>query len=273
MRQHEWGGLNAAFWAARPLIGMVHLSPLPGSARSAGGDMEPILHQAIADARALAAGGASALMIENFFDAPFAKDHVPPHTVAALTRAVLAVRGAVTLPVGVNCLRNDAIAAIAIAHVCGAQFVRINVFVGAAVTDQGLIEGAAREAVLYRKSLAADVAIWADVMVKHAAQLGTQSIEEAARDAVERGLADALICSGAATGSPTDTEDVRRIRQAVPEVPLLVGSGFTAENAAELLQFASGAVAGTSLKRDGKVEHAVDPARVRELRSAMDAPL
>jgi membrane complex biogenesis BtpA family protein len=239
--------------------------------------MSAVLEAATRDARALADGGAAAILVENFFDAPFAKSSVPPHTVAALTRAVDAVRAAVgpILPVGVNVLRNDARSAIAIAHVCGARFVRINVFVGAAVTDQGIIEGAAREAVLYRRELAADIAIFADVFVKHAAPIGdpaSMTLEDAARDAVYRGLADALIVSGAATGAATSPETVRRVRGAVPGAPLLVGSGFDARTAGALLGAgASGAIVGTSLKRDERVDSPVDPKRVRALRAAMDA--
>lgn len=269
MSKNCFGGLGAAFWARRPLVGMVHLPPLPGSPRDAGAPMRDILAQAVADARALAGGGADAVMVENFFDAPFAKDNVPPHTVAALTRAVGAVREAVGLPLGVNVLRNDARAAIAIAHVCGAQFVRVNVYVGAAVTDQGLIEGAARDAVLYRRELGADVALWADVFVKHAAQLGPNSLEDAAKDAALRGLADALIVSGTATGSATSAEDARRVKAAVPQTPLLVGSGFDARSAPALLAHADGAIVGTSLKREGNVAEAVDVGRVRQLRAAM----
>jgi uncharacterized protein len=261
--------LGAAFWRRKPLIGMVHLPPLPGSPRDAGAGMMLVLAQAVADARALVEGGADAIMVENFFDAPFAKDAVPPHTIAALTRAVAAVRENVALPVGVNVLRNDARAAIAIAHVCGAQFVRINVYVGAAVTDQGLIEGAARTAVLYRKELGADVAIWADIFVKHAAQLGEQTLEAVAADAVLRGMADALIVSGIATGSNTDVEELRRVKAVLPETPLLVGSGFTAATAADLLRYADGAIVGTSLKQDGNVANPIDVARVSALRAAM----
>lgn len=271
MMEKSYGGLDAAFWKGRPLVGMVHLRPLPGSPRDGGMALQGVLENAVADARALAEGGADAIMVENFFDAPFAKSHVPPHTIAALTRAVETVRQATGLPLGVNVLRNDACAALAIAHICGAQFVRINVYVGAAVTDQGLIEGAAREAILYRRELGANVALWADVFVKHAAQLGTNTLEDAAKDAVVRGLADALIVSGAATGSPTSVDDVLRVKGAVPGTPILVGSGFDVQNAPALLAHADGAIVGTSVKRSGRVEEPVDAERVRALRLAMDA--
>lgn len=262
--------LRGEFWSKRPLVGMVHLAALPGSLAYAGDGMDSILLRAIDDVTALEAGGADAIMVENFFDAPFAKEHVPPHTIAAMTRAVMSIRDITTLPLGVNVLRNDARSAIAIAHICGAQFVRVNVWVGAAVTDQGIIEGAARKAILYRKELGADVAIWADVCVKHAVQLGTNSLEEAAKDAVLRGLADALIVSGASTGSLTSTSDVERVKTCLPDTPLLVGSGFDVSTAADLLRFADGAIVGTSLKIKGMVKNPVDAERVRELRSTME---
>ena len=248
---------------------MVHLPALPGSPGDRGEGLEPVIKRAVADARALEAGGCSAIIVENFFDAPFAKDSVPPHTIAAMTRAVLAVRRATQLPLGVNVLRNDARSALAIAHICDAQFVRVNVWVGAAVTDQGIIEGAARGAILYRKEIGANVAVVADVFVKHAAQLGSGSIEDAARDAVLRGRADALIVTGSATGAHTSVKDLQAVKAALPDTPLLIGSGFDAASAAALMAHADGAIAGTSLKKSGVVLEPIDIDRVRALRAAM----
>ena len=271
-----YGGLATEFWQKRPLIGMVHLGPLPGSARAETTTLDAVLERAAQDARALKDGGADAVMIENFFDAPFAKDNLPPHTIAALTRAVMTVRETVgaQMPLGVNALRNDARAALAVAHIAGAQFVRINVYVGAAVTDQGIIEGAARTATLYRRELGADVAIFADIFVKHAATLGAAeglTIEDAARDAVERGLADALIVSGAATGGATSAALVRRVADAVPGTPVLIGSGFDPASARKLIEAgASGAIVGTSVKRNNRVAEPVETERVRELKAAID---
>lgn len=265
--------LGEAFWNQKPLIGMIHLPALPGSPRDSGQGMEPILERALSDAEALEAGGVQGIMIENFFDAPFVKDQLPPHTLVAMTQAITAIRAKTSLPLGVNALRNDARSALALAHLCGAQFVRINVYVGAAVTDQGIIEGAAREAVLYRKELGAKVALWADVGVKHARQLGVESLVEQAKDAVLRGLADAIIVTGSATGEPTSMEELRLVRTALPNTPLLVGSGFDVESAESLLRYASGAITGTSLKRNGIVSEPVDVERVRSLRNKIESSL
>ena len=256
------------FGDRKVLIGMVHLGALPGSPRDSG-DLDAVIRRAVEDAKALEGGGADGLMIENFFDAPFCKANVHPVTVSAMTAAALAVRETVSIPIGINVLRNDVVSALSIARVCGADYVRCNIFVGALVTDQGLIEGAAREALQTRKALGSSAQIWADIQVKHAAPIAETPLELEARDAVERGLADALIVSGPATGSPTEVSAVRRAREALPNTPVLVGSGFTAERAAELLAHADGAIVGTAVKIGGKIEGPVDRERVSVLVKAI----
>jgi membrane complex biogenesis BtpA family protein len=250
------------------LIGVIHLRPLPGSP-AWGGNFEAILKLALADAAAFERGGADALVVENFGDIPFTKSRVAPETVAAMAVAGAAVIKSVKIPVGFNVLRNDAHSALALCASCGGAFVRINVHTGAMVTDQGVIEGQAYETIRLQRQLAPQSKIFADVHVKHAAPLGAISIEETARDTVERGLADALIVSGTGTGVATNLEDVRRVRAACPESPILLGSGAAAGTIASYLEFADGAIVGTSVKRGGLVAHAVDERRVAAMRKAM----
>jgi membrane complex biogenesis BtpA family protein len=151
-----------------------------------------------------------------------------------------------------------------------ARFVRVNVHTGAAVTDQGVIEGRAAETLRERARLCPGVAILADVHVKHAVPLGGGGIEDAALDTLKRGLADALIVSGAATGSPPDARTIAAVRKAVGGAPILVGSGLDARNARSLLARADGAIVGTALKRDGKVAEPVDVERVERVRKLFD---
>jgi membrane complex biogenesis BtpA family protein len=252
-------------FARRPFfIGMIHLRPLPGSPGWAG-DLDAVLEAAVADAGALAEGGADALLVENFHDAPFLKDGLPPETVAALTRAALAVRAAAPdLPLGVNALRNDGLAALGVAVAVGASFIRVNVLTGAVVTDQGVIEGCAAALLRRRAALRAPVSILADVAVKHAAPLAPLDPDQAARDTAYRGGADALVVSGTGTGRPTSPDRVTTVRAAVPDRPVIVGSGATPESAARL--GADGYIVGTALKVGGRVD--VD--RVREFRAALD---
>lgn len=267
------------------LIGVVHLPALPGAprwdpARTSLADgrtpsadpLERVLAAAAEDARALAHNGCHALIVENFGDVPFHPTRVPPETIAAMALAVRAVRDAApALPVGVNVLRNDARAALGICAATGAAFVRVNVHAGAAVTDQGIVEGRAFETLRERARLAPGVAILADAHVKHATQLSRETIGECVEDLVQRALCDGVIVSGAATGRPPDVERVRAARAAAGDVPVLIGSGLDERNAREFLAHAAGAIVGTALKVDGRVGNAVDPARVRRMRALFDA--
>ncbi len=258
------------------LIGVVHLRATPGAPRYAG-DLGAVLEAARVDARALREGGADAVVVENFGDVPFHGEQVPPATVAAMALAVRAVRDELgELPCGVNVLRNDAAAALGLCAATGASFLRVNVHVGVAVTDQGIVQGRAADTVRARAQLCPAAALLADVHVKHAVPLGGGSIADAAADTVRRGLADGLIVSGAGTGSAPEREDLVQVRERVPDVPLLVGSGLTADNAVALLggsdggALAAGAIVGTSLKRGGDVLAPVDPRRVERLRGVLD---
>ena len=252
----------------RTVIGMVHLVPLPGSPRWAG-SMRDVIAAALADARALIDGGVDALLVENFGDAPFTAGRVEPATVAAMSVVAAEVRREFPRTrLGLNVLKNDARTALGVAAAVGAEFIRVNVHAGAVLADQGVVQSDAYGTLRDRRLLGVDVAILADVGGKHAVPLAPVETEQMARDLVHRGLADALVVSGAATGQATPLGEVKRVRSAVPDVPLLIGSGVTAETAAELLSVADGLIVGTSVKRDGDVRQPVDRARVEKLVAA-----
>jgi len=263
-------GFSSGAARAPLFIGVVHLRATPG-APGCGGTVEELLERACADARALTAGGVDALIVENFGDVPFFGEDVPAETIAALTLALAAVRREVPgLPVGVNVLRNDARAALGICACTGATFMRVNIHVGAMLTDQGVLTGRAAETLRERRRLCPDVVLAADVHVKHARPLAAESLEEAALETVERGGADVLIVSGTRTGAPPEVADLECIKETVPGAPLWIGSGLDAGNAARLLEVADGAIVGTSLKQGGRVAEPVDPRRVERLRRAFD---
>jgi uncharacterized protein len=248
------------------IIGMVHVGALPG-APLYGGSMRVVIDAALRDARALRDGGCDAMAFENFGDRPFFKDGVPGETVAALTRVIAEVVAEVALPFGVNVLRNDAASAIAIAAATGATFIRVNIHTGAMLTDQGIIEGRAAETLRKRLALAPEVLIFADHMVKHAVPLVGVDEVQAAKDLRHRGFADGIIISGAETGAEPDRGRFVAAREALPDVPILIGSGLTAANATAFAN-ADGAIVGTSIKIDGRVDAPVDPDRVARLVAA-----
>lgn len=244
---------------------MLHLPALPGSpgSRDSLADIEA---RVVAEANLLTDVGFSAAILENFGDVPFFKDRVEPSTIASMTRLACAVRASVPdLPLGINVLRNDARAALAVAAAAGAELIRVNVHVGATATDQGIIEGRAAETLRARATLEAHVAIWADVHVKHGTSLAHASIADEAEDAVRRGLADAVIVSGRGTGDATSLDDVRAVAAHELGVPIYVGSGVTADSVASFLDVADGVIVGTAIKADGITTNPIDRKRAQAL--------
>jgi membrane complex biogenesis BtpA family protein len=227
--------------------------------------MEEVLDRALADTEALVGNGMDGVLVENFLDAPFFAEKVPTHTVAAMTRVTAAVCAAAGVPVGVNVLRNDAGAALAVAHACGASFMRVNVHTGVMWTDQGPVTGRAAETLRTRTTLDADVAILADILVKHATPPPGLTAESAAADTWYRGLADALVVSGAGTGKVTDLSRVAQAKEGAPPAPVLVGSGVTPDTVRRVLDVADGAVVGTALAVAGRAGNGVAPDQVRAL--------
>ncbi|BAT55799.1 biogenesis of thylakoid protein A [Nostoc sp. NIES-3756] len=255
--------LYQLFKTRTPIIGVVHLLPLPTSARW-GGSLKAVIDRAEQEATALASGGVDGIIVENFFDAPFTKNQVDPAVVSAMTVVVQRIQNLVTLPIGLNVLRNDGKSAMAIATCVRAQFIRVNVLTGVMATDQGLIEGEAHQLLRYRRELGSDVKILADVLVKHARPLSSPNLTVAVKDTIERGLADAVILSGWATGSPPNQEDLELACGAANGTPVFIGSGANWENVGTLLQAANGVIVSSSLKRQGKIEQPIDPIRVSQ---------
>ncbi len=238
------------------LVGMVHLAALPG-APSFSGDFDAVLTAAASDARLLAEAGFDGIIVENFGDAPFFATDAPKVTVAALTRAVTVVGEASNLPVGVNVLRNDGLAALAVAAASDASFIRINVLSGMMYTDQGPIVGQAARVARLRSEICPDIAIMADIFVKHATPPPGLTLAAATKDLVERAGADIIVVSGPGTGAAADIDELRTVVSLSP-LPVFLGSGVTTENVSTMLSIATGAIVGTSIKVDGLSTNPID---------------
>lgn len=250
------------------LVGVIHLPALPGSPRHEL-PVDALAAAAARDAAALAAAGFDAVLVENFGDAPFFPGSVPAVTVAAMTACARAAREAAPgLSLGINVLRNDADAALAVAVACGASFVRINVHVGARVTDQGIVEGRAHATLRTRAALRAEhIALLCDVDVKHSAPLGARPLAEETAELVGRGLADAVLVTGTGTGHPVDAEQLAAVVRAAAPAPVLVASGVTPESV-DLVADAHGVVVGSCLRADGRAGGPVDIARATRFAAA-----
>jgi membrane complex biogenesis BtpA family protein len=250
----EGRGFRSVFGPGKVGIGVIHLAPLPGSP-AYGGNLDGIVARAVKEAAIIDSAGFGGLIVENYGDMPFHRDEVGPETIASMALIVKAVRDEVKLPIGVNVLRNDAEAALAVAGVCGAEFIRVNVLVGAFVTSEGIIEGRPAEVLRLRDALAPESLVFADIMVKHGAPLAATSISEQALDAAERGRADCIIVTGKRTGLPPSAEELTEARDAMSgearEVPVLVGSGALPSNLDSLLELSDGVIIGSYMRKGG----------------------
>lgn len=250
------------------IIGVIHLLPLPGSPRF-DGSFDAIVERAFNDCETYSKHGVDAAIIENFGDNPFFVDRVPSVTVASMTRVAVELKNKFPeVHFGINVLRNDAISALSIAAITGAEFIRVNVHVGAVIADQGIIQGKAYETLRLKKNLNSEVMIFADVDVKHAATIGKYDIKMQAADALERGLADAIVVSGPRTGKPVDMKQLREIRKEFPKAKIIIGSGANSRNVKELFKNADSVIVGTSVKVDGATSNPVDSKPLKEFVAA-----
>jgi membrane complex biogenesis BtpA family protein len=258
------------FGAPRALLGVVHLEALPGTPASRHG-LEAIVERAVEEARVYAAAGFHGIVIENIGDRPFLKRAVGPEVVAAMAAVGREVRRTVSVPLGVQVLAGANREALAVALACGARFVRVEGFVFGHVADEGLMESDAGELLRYRRAIGAEeVRVFADIKKKHSAHAITADVDLAATaHAAEFFLADGVIVTGTATGEPTDPGDVQAVGQAVG-IPVLVGSGVTAENIGRYPE-ADAFIVGSSLKAGGVWSGLLDPARVQALARAFAA--
>jgi len=252
---------------AKPVIGMVHLPALPGTKLNRL-SLPNISKKAVQDAVSLEQGGVDGVLIENYNDIPFSKNNVGPHIISSMTTVVNEIQNEVNIPTGINVLRNDWRAAIGIASVTGAKFVRVNVFSGAMITDQGVIEGDPKGCIEYRDRIAPRLKILADVWVKHGVPLklkGRLSIAQAAKDTVSRGLADAIILTGEGTGEPVKIDELKTVRKVVPDRPIFIGSGLRPDNIQKYIDLADGFIVGTYFEHSGKLKNNIEQVKVKKV--------
>ena len=259
--------LDKIFDVKKPIIGVIHLLPLPGAPRYSGQLVDDIYDAAARDAEILADGGIDGIIVENAFDIPYARpENIGFETVAGLTAACARVKQSTDMPLGITCVANGVLPGIAVAKAIGGHWIRANQWAHAYISPEGLLNGPAGEALRYRSFLrASEVAVFADVRVKFGAHSITsdRSVIEIARD-TEFFDADALIVTGERTGDAPNRDNISAVKDAT-NLPVLIGSGLHAKSVSDLLSLADGAIVGSSLKHEGVWWESVDPSRVEAL--------
>lgn len=250
---------------SKPAFGMVHLRALPGTP-AYDGDFQDIIDQALSEALTYVEAGMDGIILENMHDLPYLNKEVGPEITAAMTVAADRVRQAVDVPIGLQILAGANKEALAVAKAANLNFIRAEGFVFGHVADEGWINAQAGELLRYRKQIdAEDVQVFTDIKKKHSAHAITADvdlIETAEAAAFFR--SDGLVITGTSTGKTADLQSLQALRSQT-SLPVLVGSGITTENIASYFPIADGFIVGSSLKKEGRWNNAVDPQRVAEL--------
>lgn len=262
--------LSSAFLNHKPVLGVIHVGALPATPASTHSISE-LVAQAREEANLYRSCGVDGIIIENMHDVPYLRGTTGPEIVAAMTMIGHIVKSESELPVGIQILAGANIAALAVAHAAGLDFIRAEGYVFAHIADEGWIESSAAELLRYRKMIGAQaVEVWADVKKKHSSHAITTDISlGATAEAVEFMRGDRVVVTGGTTGHPPKLSDVQEVK-AHCRLPVMLGSGIDVDNIEGFYQKADGFIIGSYFKQDGHWANAVDARRVEKLMEAVN---
>lgn len=251
------------------VIAMIHVPALPGTPAQRLG-WEEAVASVRREAAFLARWPFDAILVENMHDRPYLKPPFGPEVTACMTRLALEARKTSGLPTGVQVLAAGNLEALAVAHAAGLDFIRVEGFVFGHVADEGWVESSAGSLLRLRRQLGAEsVAVLADIKKKHSAHAATADVNlrETAEAAAFFG-ADGVIVTGSATGRAPAGEEVEGLARD-GSLPVLVGSGVDAANAARFARSAAGLIVGSAIKRGGAWHGPPDSERIEGLMAAL----
>lgn len=227
------------------LVGMVHLPALPGSPAWDGTTIKRIGDLAISDSLVLREAGFDAVMIQNSLDRP-TRLSVDLLTVSMMTAIVQRVRSECDLNIGINVVKNDGPAAIAIAASTDSIFVRVKCLTGLRIGAEGLYSGCAFETARIRRDSGAFPAIWADVTEPTSRAIIELELDFEISNALDQGGADGIVITG--TDSASTLALAAQAREFRPEAHLIIGGKISASNVALALRLADTVIVGSALK-------------------------
>lgn len=249
----------------KPIIGMIHVDALPGTPKY-NGSIKSIIKKAVDEAKLYQSLGLPVLMIENMHDVPYLNRNVGPEVTATMTAILYEIKRQIDLPLGIQILAGANKDAIAAAHTAGAEFIRAEGFVFAHVADEGTFNSDAGDLLRYRKQIGAEnILIFTDIKKKHSSHSITADtdIVDTAK-AAEFFLSDGVIITGSSTGSEPALEEIKAVKERVG-IPVLAGSGITAENIIAYREYCDALIIGSYFKQEGKWSNPIDPERVKKV--------
>lgn len=252
------------------VIAMVHIGALPGSPLyNADGGMQKLIDDVVLDIEKLQDGGVDAVMFGNENDRPYLLK-ATPESIAAMATIVTAAKPVLSVPFGVNYLW-DPEASVAIGSATGASFVR-EIFTGVFASDMGVWAPICATPARLRRNLGCqNMKFLFNINAEFAYSLDQRPIELRAKSAVFSSMADAILVSGPITGQPADASDLKKVCEAISEVPIFANTGVNINNVREVFSVASGCIIGTHFKVNGDTWKAVDGDRVKRFMDVVNS--
>ena len=249
----------------KPIIGMIHVEALPGTPKYSG-DVKQIIAKAAAEAKLYNSLGVKVLMIENMHDTPYLNRNVGPEITSLMSIIMYDLKQKFGLPLGVQILAGANFDAMAAAYSSGSDFIRAEGFVFSHIADEGLFNSDAGALLRYRKSIGADhIKVFTDIKKKHSSHSITADtdIVETAK-AAEFFMSDGVIITGSSTGHEPSLDEIREVKNKI-KIPVLAGSGITAKNVKDYMEYCDALIIGSYFKEEGKWFNPIDPGRVENL--------
>lgn len=274
------------FNACKPLIGVVHLPPLPGSPGYARRSypsgigktwrIDEIYDYAKREAKKYEEAGFDAVIIENYGDKPYSI-RATPGQIASITGITREIVSSLSIPVGISLLRNSPYESIYAAFVAGALFIRVNNLCEHRVSPEGVLVPSLQELAkavaeldLYSSLSKGEFEILADIDVKHSRPLTTgYNLSEVALECLDRaGIPiSAIVATGPRTGVPPGKDYLNSLKTILKpfKTRLIIGSGVSTENVSEYWRYSDGFIVGSSVKLGGETENVVSIDKARRL--------
>ena len=228
--------MECVFHTEKPVIGMLHLL---------GGGEEDVLAIAREEIEIMYGAGVNAVMVENYFGGTRDVGNV-----LSLLREEYADR-----VYGVNVL-GDFETAFNLAEQYNAAFVQVDSICGhlSPSHEQAYFDA------IDRCRVETGIFLMGGVRFKYQPVRSGRTLAEDL--AIGRRHCDAIVVTGEGTGIATDMEKIKEFRSHLPDSPLIVGAGITADTCAAQLAVADGGIVGSYFKYDGNAHNRMDPQRV-----------
>lgn len=249
----------------KPVIAMIHVEALPGTPNYKG-SVKAILDKALKEAETYLNAGIKILMIENMHDVPYMNRHAGVEVTTVMSIILYEIKKRFEMPTGIQILAGANKEALAATNSAGADFIRAEGFVFSHIADEGMFNSDAGELLRYRKQIGAEnILIFTDIKKKLSSHAITEDVNivETAK-AAEFFLSDGVIITGISTGKEPDVDEIMKVKAKV-NIPVIAGSGITAENIQPYYEYCDAFIIGSYFKKDNKWFNTIDDEKVRLL--------